>query len=141
MAYSYEYPRPAVTVDCIIIRNTLKPEILLIKRKFEPFKDSWALPGGFVDSNETLEQAAIRELEEETNITDIDLLQMHAFSELNRDPRGQTISIVFYGFTHSSHVAVANDDAKEVNWFLLNKLPELAFDHAEIINRFTKTII
>lgn len=141
MAYTYDYPRPAVTVDCIIIKNDSIPEILLIKRKFEPYKDSWAMPGGFIDEDETLEQAASRELFEETSLKNIELSQYHTFSNPNRDPRGRTISTIFFGFPDNKAQAKANDDAKEVKWFSIYELPKLAFDHHEIITGFIKTIL
>lgn len=134
MPYTYKYPRPAVTVDIAALKkigNRFK--ILLIKRKFDPFADMWALPGGFVDMDETIEAAASRELFEETNLSEIQLEQFHVFSELDRDPRGRTVSVVFIGFFTDQQEVIAKDDAKEACWYSLNELPELAFDHGEII--------
>jgi 8-oxo-dGTP diphosphatase len=132
--YKYEYPRPALTVDIIVLRNVCTdPEILLIKRLKSPFKDSWALPGGFVDMDETLEQAALRELKEETGVNDIILNQFKAYSDINRDPRGRTISMVFIGISKIDIEVIAGDDAKEASWFSINNLPQLAFDHTLII--------
>ncbi len=133
--YCYKYPRPAVTVDIIVLRNVCSdPELLLIKRLNPPFKDAWAFPGGFVDIDETLEQAAIRELKEETGIEDIILDQFKAYSEIDRDPRGRTISVVFTGIAKYNTHIVAGDDAKEADWFSINALPELAFDHSFILS-------
>ncbi len=132
--YTYDYPRPSVTVDMIVTRNVNAGlEILLIQRLNPPFRDRWALPGGFVDIDETLEHAAARELAEETGLTDVELKQLKAYSEPGRDPRGHTISVVFRGQVNNNAKAVAGDDAKKVNWFNINKLPLLAFDHDEIV--------
>jgi 8-oxo-dGTP diphosphatase len=131
--YTYQYPRPTVTVDIIVLRKNMT-EILLIKRLNPPFEGNWALPGGFLDMNETLEEAAVRELKEETGLSGISLQQLHAFSALDRDPRHRTISVVFYGILAGNHAdAVAGSDAKEAKWFNLNHLPPLAFDHDYIL--------
>ncbi|MGE0090864.1 MAG: NUDIX domain-containing protein [Bacteroidales bacterium] len=144
MPFTYEYPRPAVCVDIIVLTlDLVKPEILLIKRKFEPFKDHWALPGGFVDMDEELVDAASRELEEETSISNIKLEQFKSYGKIGRDPRGRTISVVYYGFIPVSHkyIAKADDDAAETKWFAIKSLPNLAFDHLEIINEATDKIL
>lgn len=134
-SYCYKYPRPAVTVDIIIIKNPCNnPEILLIQRLNPPFKDGWAIPGGFVDIDETLERAAERELKEETGLSGIILSQFKSYSAVDRDPRGRTISIVFMGIAPMESKIMAGDDAKNANWFKLNNLPELAFDHNQIIS-------
>ncbi|MCB2207174.1 MAG: NUDIX hydrolase [Bacteroidetes bacterium] len=139
MTYSYKYPRPALTVDIAIFREGKDDhEILLIKRKNNPFKGMWALPGGFVDMDETVETAASRELFEETSLSGIHLEQFHVFSEVDRDPRGRTVSVVFTGLLKDDQEAKAKDDAKEARWFDLEKLPELAFDHRKIIDLLTK---
>lgn len=124
-----------VTVDIVILKES-KPNqtILLIKRKNTPFQDCWALPGGFVDENEDLEAAAIRELEEETQIKTTNLQQIKAFGKPFRDPRSHVISVSFLGFVPENNIANAADDAKEIGWFSINNLPDLAFDHLEIIN-------
>ncbi len=122
-----------VTVDVLVI-NKKTSEILLIKRLNEPFKNCWALPGGFVDENEDLEQAARRELFEETNIETGKMVQIGAFGKPNRDPRGHMISVAYQTSLIDNQLVKAKDDAKEVKWFYLNDLPELAFDHIEIIN-------
>lgn len=141
MSHTYKYPRPAVTVDTIIIRNDCEePELLLIQRLNPPFQNQWALPGGFVDMDETLEEAAARELDEETGIRNIILNQFKAYSTVDRDPRGRTISMVFSGIARKDDEPVAGDDAKNAKWFKLNKLPELAFDHALILSEFKNSI-
>jgi len=133
-----EYKNPALTTDIVLFslygeEKDLK--VLLIKRKYEPFKDKWAFPGGFVEYDEELETAAHRELEEETNIKDICLKQLGTFGRVGRDPRGRTVSVVYYAYIDdSSKLNVkAQDDAKDAQWFSVKKLPELAFDHAEIM--------
>lgn len=123
-----------VTVDAVILRKKTDYELLLIKRKNEPFKDCWALPGGFVDENEDLKDAAIRELEEETQIKINDLEQIAAFGTPFRDPRGHMVSVAYFGIVAPDSVAVAADDAKETGWFSVKDLPKLAFDHLDIVN-------
>lgn len=125
-----------LTVD-IALYKTINNQvfILLIKRGNEPFKESWALPGGFVDMDETLIDAAKRELSEETGITDVDLKQFYTYGDLNRDPRGRTVSVVYYSFVNQDKAnAVAGDDAADAYWFSIKNLPQLAFDHKMIIN-------
>ena len=122
-----------VTVDVLVI-NKKTDEILLIKRLNEPFKDCWALPGGFVDENEDLEQAARRELFEETNIETDEMTQIGTFGKPYRDPRGHMISVAYQTNLIENQKVKAKDDAKDVKWFSINDLPELAFDHFEIIN-------
>lgn len=141
MPYTYEYPRPAVTVDIIVFRNKMS-EVLLIKRLHPPFQNYWAFPGGFVDMDETLEEAAARELEEETGMTGISLHQFHAFSDPCRDPRHRTISVIFRGiYEDSDSPARAGSDAGEVCWFKLNALPALAFDHEKILEKAVNDLI
>lgn len=136
MAYTYRYPRPALTVDCCIFSgNKMYDKILLIQRKNYPFEGKWAFPGGFVDMDETIEDAALRELEEETNLSDIRLQQFKTYSDIDRDPRGRTVSIVFYGFADANKMEPKPaDDACDARWFPLTDLPELAFDHKMIIS-------
>ncbi len=142
MTYTYKYPRPSLTIDIAILKkNESVYKILLIKRKYEPFADWWALPGGFVDMDETVEVAASRELFEETNLLDIPLEQFHVFSELERDPRGRTVSVVFTGFLENDQKVEAKDDAKEACWYDINDLPELAFDHDQIIQMITEKLL
>ena len=135
MSYTYEYPRPAVTVDCLVFsRENDKLWLMLIQRDRPPFQESWALPGGFVEIDEDLEEAAYRELKEETGINDIELGQFRTFGKPGRDPRGRTISIVYYGFTYNdSNLPQAGSDARNVDWFDVTDLPPLAFDHDKII--------
>lgn len=138
MTYNYPYPRPAVTVDCVLFgRDTInKTKILLIRRKNEPFKDCWALPGGFVDLQEDLLTAAQRELQEETGISNVILKQLYTFGAPYRDPRGHTISVAYFGNVNIiEHKVQAADDATEVLWHCLNALPDMAFDHDAIINK------
>ncbi|EMY3484085.1 NUDIX hydrolase [Flavobacterium psychrophilum] len=128
-----------VTVDAVIIRKSTDNQLLLIKRKNEPFQNCWALPGGFVDENEDLEVAAKRELEEETQIKIDSLQQFGTFGKPFRDPRGHMISVAYFGEVPENTIAIASDDAKEVAWFAVNELPNLAFDHQEIIEKALKT--
>ena len=130
-----------LTVDAAVFRQREgKTEILLIRRDRPPFEGQWALPGGFVDMDETLEEAVARELEEETNITGVELKQLHAFSTLGRDPRGRTISVVFWGVLKDGQKATAGDDAREANWFDINDLPGLAFDHREVVEMAVRAL-
>jgi ADP-ribose pyrophosphatase YjhB (NUDIX family) len=133
--FSYEHPRPAVTVDaCVFTMRADDLAVLLIRRKSNPFKGLWAIPGGFVDKNETLEHAAARELGEETGLSGVALEQLAAFGDPGRDPRGHTVSVAFFTFAHAEAALVrAGDDASEAAWHPLRKLPRLAFDHAKIV--------
>ena len=142
MSYTYEYPRPAVTVDCLVFsRGQGKLWLMLIQRERPPFQGAWALPGGFVEIDEDLPDAAYRELKEETGINDIELDQLRAFGKPGRDPRGRTISIVYYGFVDPEKTtATAGSDARNVDWFDINDLPPLAFDHAKIIEMARKKL-
>lgn len=132
--YCYEYPRPAVTVDVAIVSREPQPRVLLIRRKHAPFAGMWAIPGGFVDMDEDLEDAARRELQEETGVTTGPLEQLRAYGKPGRDPRGRTISVVYLAQVEAARLhAEAADDAAEVGWHPLQQLPALAFDHAEIL--------
>ena len=135
---SHRTSKTFVTVDAVIFKKGLQTEVLLIKRGREPFKDHWAIPGGFVDENEDLLTAANRELEEETGLKDIKLEQLYTFGAPNRDPRGHMISVAYWGIAPNNTQAVANDDAAEAEWFSINHLPLLAFDHSQIIALATK---
>ena len=137
--FSYNYPRPAVTVDAILISS--QNSVLLIERGREPFKGKWALPGGFIDIDEELETACRRELEEETGLRVGELKQFRAYGGVNRDPRHRTISVIFYAFTEDELVACAGDDAAKAQWFPLNQLPELAFDHGIILEEFKTEVL
>lgn len=133
--YTYPYPRPAVTVDAVVFRKPAAgTEILLIKRARAPFEGCWALPGGFIDMDETPDEAVIRELREETGITGVKLIQLHTYGAINRDPRHRTLSVAYFGLlTDESQTASGSDDAAEAAWFSTEGLPDLAFDHHEIV--------
>ncbi len=137
--YCYKYPRAALTVDAIVVaRNFSKDMILLILRKFEPFQGKWALPGGFINMEETLLEACQRELYEETGLKGIVLNQFYTFDAIGRDPRHRTISTVFYGRLQETFPAIGSDDAEKADWFPIISLPVMAFDHADIIRKFVK---
>ena len=133
MTYTYKYPRPAVTADCIVITREVEPKVLLIQRGNEPFKGCWAFPGGFMEMDETTEQCAIRELEEETGLKVSNLHQIGAYSKVDRDPRGRTITVAYLVLIDASVEVIGQDDAAKAEWFPLSALPELAFDHADIM--------
>lgn len=137
MAYKYEYERPGLTVDCVIFGLDLEEEslkVMLIERDLEPFREMWAIPGGFVRNGETLTQAAARELQEETGITDVFLEQLYTFGEPGRDPRGWIVSVAYYALVSpEQHSIRAATDARQALWFPVTTLPRLAFDHAEIL--------
>jgi 8-oxo-dGTP diphosphatase len=135
-SFCYEYPRPAVTVDIVIVTREPRPRVLLIRRKHTPFAGMWAIPGGFVDMDEALEDAARRELREETGVQVRRLEQLHTFGDPQRDPRGRTISVVYLARVSAARVRPrAADDAAEADWHPLSRLPPLAFDHAQILTR------
>jgi 8-oxo-dGTP diphosphatase len=133
--YCYEYPRPAVTVDIALFYCAAEDQkkILLIKRGKEPFKGRWALPGGFVDEDESLENAAVRELEEETGIRCARLEQFGAFGDPGRDPRGHTVSVGFTARLDECPEAKGDDDAADARWHSVTRLPRLAFDHKKLV--------
>ena len=133
MAYSYDYPRPAVTADCIVMTRDNDPKVLLIERGHEPFKGCWAFPGGFMNMDETTEQCAIRELEEETGLKTTDIQQLGAYSKVDRDPRGRTITVAYLAFVDKPLPVKGQDDAAKAQWFSIKELPKLAFDHEEIM--------
>jgi 8-oxo-dGTP diphosphatase len=135
--YVYDYPRPSLTVDVVLVTRAAPPRVLLIRRKHDPFAGAWALPGGFVDADEPLAAAALRELREETGVTGVDLEQLAAFGDPGRDPRGWTVSVAFLARVDADRVApAAADDAAEADWHPLDAPPEpLAFDHAKILAR------
>jgi 8-oxo-dGTP diphosphatase len=141
MPHSYEYPRAALTVDCVVFgREHDSIKVLLIRRGGAPFEGCWALPGGYLELDETLEQAALRELEEETGIKLTHMEQLRAFDALERDPRERVISVAHLAIVDdvAEHQPDGADDASEAAWFDLNELPPLAFDHAEILT-FART--
>jgi 8-oxo-dGTP diphosphatase len=135
--HCYDYPRPMVTVDCVLLREDRRAlQVLMVERASPPYKGRWALPGGFIRLNESLEAAVIRELAEETGIKDLSfLIQLGAYGELGRDPRGRDISVAFIGIIPAGkHPPKAGSDAAEAVWLPVEELPEhLAFDHATIL--------
>ena len=134
--HTYNYPRPALTVDCIVfgLDAELELKIMLIKRDISPFQGEWAIPGGFVRMDETLEQAALRELHEETGIHDVFLEQLYTFGDLERDPRDRTITVSYYALINLVEQQIqAATDAREANWFRISEIPKLAFDHDRIL--------
>jgi 8-oxo-dGTP diphosphatase len=132
--YAYEYPRPALTVDLVLITSEPRPRVLLIRRKDDPFAGAWAFPGGFVNENEPLEMAARRELKEETGVEVAELSQLGTFGDPGRDPRGWTVTVAFVGRVDAAKLSpVADDDAAEVGWHFVDSPPQLAFDHAKIL--------
>jgi len=135
MPHTYQYPRAALTVDCVVSgfdEGELK--VLLIERGLDPFKGRWALPGGFVRVEETLDEAARRELAEEAGLTNIFLEQLYTFGEVDRDPRERVVSVAYYALVKlSDHRARAATDAANAQWFPVSKAPKLAFDHATIL--------
>lgn len=134
MAYTYKYPRPALTADCIVITKEAEPKVLLIERGDDPFKGCWAFPGGFMNMDETTEQCAIRELEEETGLKVSGLHQIGAYSKVNRDPRGRTVTVAYLAIVDKPVAVSGQDDAAKAQWFPLSTLPKLSFDHDEILH-------
>lgn len=132
---TYKYPRPCVTTDCLIFRKIENRwHILLIERAKGPFRGCWALPGGFVEVDESLDAGAARELQEETGLTQVALHQLYAFGDVHRDPRHRTISVAYWGIDNSEQEAKGSDDAAQAQWFALNELPPLAFDHDAMLS-------
>jgi len=130
--YSYSYPRPALTVDCAIFCLCKgKTHVLLIERAQDPFANTWAFPGGFVDMDEDLDQAAYRELKEETGFENCQLKQFKTYGGINRDPRGRTVSVVYTGELKLDILpkVTGMDDARQAQWWPIDQLPQLAFDH------------
>lgn len=127
--YHYKYPHPAVTTDCVIFGyDGRQLKVLLIERGNEPDKGKWAFPGGFLNIDEQAESGALRELQEETGMTNADIRQFHTFSDPNRDPRERVISIAYYALVKIQDVK-GGDDAARASWFAIDDVPELAFDH------------
>lgn len=140
LKFCYRYPHPAVAVDCVIFGyDGSNIKVLLIQRKNYPYKTSWAFPGGFINMNETAEEAACRELEEETGLKGVVVRQLYTYTDIERDPRERVISIAHYALTRITEVK-AGDDAKNVRWFPLNEIPSLAFDHDIILNKALNTL-
>lgn len=139
MAYTYKYPRPAVTADCVVMTKEAVPQVLLIERGADPYKGCWAFPGGFMNMDETTEQCAIRELEEETGMKVSDLHQIGAYSKVDRDPRGRTITVAYLAIVDAPFAVIGQDDAAKAQWFPIDALPPLAFDHEEIMQDAIRT--
>ncbi|MDC3955004.1 NUDIX hydrolase [Polyangium jinanense] len=137
MSVTYKHPRPALAVDCVVFgldEEDLK--VLLIRRGVEPFAGRWALPGGFVRLEETLDEAARRELREEAGIEKVYLEQLYTFGAVDRDPRERVVSVTYYALVKlSEHAVRAATDAREAAWFTIDDLPRLAFDHEAIVDK------
>ncbi len=135
MAYTYDYPRASLTVDCVVFGLDEKDlKILLIERGQNPFQGKWALPGGFVHVDETLDDAARRELQEETGVANVFLEQLYTFGAVERDPRERVVSVAYYALVNlDEHDLTADTDASNAAWFELDDLPPLAFDHDHIL--------
>lgn len=131
--YCYKYPHPAVTADCVIFGfDGVSIEVLLIQRGIDPFKGKWAIPGGFLNLNETLEECARRELKEETGLDNVQVEQFGAFSAVDRDPRERVITVAHYALVKIAEVQ-GGDDASSAQWFSYKDIPALAFDHDHIL--------
>src|SRR5712672_3169293 len=135
MPHTYQYPRAALTVACVVFGfDDGELKILLIERGLEPFKGRWALPGGFVRVDETLDEAARRELVEEAGLKNVFLEQLYTFGAVNRDPRERVVSVAYYALVKlAAHNTKAATDAADARWFPISKVPKLAFDHADIL--------
>ena len=136
MPYTYKYPRPALTVDCVVFgldrQSTLK--VMLIQRNIPPYQGNWALPGGFVRIDESLEEAALRELQEETGMERLFLEQLYTFGRVDRDPRERIVTVAYYALVNLSEYSIkAASDASDAAWFAIDALPSLAFDHDRIL--------
>lgn len=134
LMYSYKYPRPALTADCIVFaRKELDFRVLLVQRANEPYKGKWAFPGGFMNMDETTEEAARRELKEETGLIVDDISQIGTFDRVDRDPRGRVITVAYFVVIDGIRKVKGGDDAAGARWFSIQNLPELAFDHQKIM--------
>src|SRR5215510_4361129 len=135
MGYVYDYARPALTVDCVVFAvDESELKVMLIRRGLAPFQGKWALPGGFVHVDESLEEAARRELEEETGLREVFLEQLYTFGDVERDPRERVVSVAYYALVKlNDHAVLAQSDASDAGWFAVSDLPSLAFDHARIV--------
>jgi 8-oxo-dGTP diphosphatase len=136
MSYKYPYPRPNLAVDCVVFGldepNNL--QVMLIRRNLPPFQDQWALPGGFVRIDESVDAAARRELQEETGLETVFLEQLYTFGTVDRDPRERVVTVAYYALVNLKEYAIqAATDASEAAWFPISHLPTLAFDHAQIV--------
>ncbi len=141
MSYTYKYPRPAVTADCVVMTNEPLPKVLLIQRGHDPFKEGWAFPGGFLDMDETLDQCAIRELEEETGLRLKECHQIGTYSGINRDPRHRTITTAYLFIIDAPAEVNGQDDAAAAQWFPITEIPHLAFDHYDIFKDAIKEYV
>lgn len=135
MPHTYQYPRAALTVDCVVFgMDDEALKVMLIQRDLPPFEGEWALPGGFVRVEETVDEAARRELEEETGLRDLFLEQLYTFGAVDRDPRERVVSVAYYALVNLvDHRVQAATDAREAAWFSVHDVPSLAFDHAEML--------
>ncbi len=137
MPYTYEFARPNLTIDCVVFGLDVAEDdlkVMLIQRDIPPFEGRWALPGGFVRINETLEETARRELKEETGIEKVYLEQLYSFGDLKRDPRERIVTIAYYALVNlNEHNIKATTDARNAAWFSVSDLPPLAFDHNQIV--------
>jgi 8-oxo-dGTP diphosphatase len=135
--YTYEYPRPALTVDVVIFTlRESRLHVLLVQRGEEPFAGMWALPGGFVHMEESLEEAASREMQEETGLSQAYLEQLYTYGDIGRDPRGRVVSVAYFALMPADAPvrSEGGSDASQAGWFAVEDLPQLAFDHPEIIS-------
>ncbi len=135
MSYTYTYPRGALTVDCVVFGfDGDELQVLLIRRGIDPFKGDWALPGGFVHVDESLDAAARRELKEETGLDRVFLEQLYTFGEINRDPRERVVSVAYFALVRPrDYETRASTDADDARWFPVAEIPDLAFDHHSIL--------
>lgn len=134
MSFTYQYARPALAVDCVVFGLDEDLRVLLIERDLAPFQGRWALPGGFVRLDETIDEAARRELVEETGVSRLFLEQLYTFGDLERDPRERVVSVAYYALVKlSDHRVKAATDARDARWFSVSDLPPLAFDHDQIL--------
>ena len=140
LKYSYKYPHPSVTTDCVIFGfDGVKLKVLLVERGMAPYKGRWAFPGGFLNMDESAEEGALRELKEETGLEGAYIRQFHTFSAPQRDPRERVITIAYYALVRMQEVK-GGDDASDARWFALDEVPPLAFDHDQILRKAEKTL-
>lgn len=140
LKYSYKYPHPSVTTDCVIFGfDGAKLKVLLVERGMAPYKGRWAFPGGFLNMDESAEEGALRELKEETGLEGAYIRQFYTFSAPQRDPRERVITIAYYALVRMQEVK-GGDDASDARWFALDEVPPLAFDHDQILRKAEKTL-